>query len=260
MSLRLLGFESGAASTILVVGMAIVLLLIVVMAVARRRTNASAAVVSLVAAASSGIALASFVAVRYFGQVLADMSQHGGGIGALTLGIGEAAQLPLSAAWIAATATAVASLFALKLARSDAGSASDGQPVRLLWMSALALAGGIASVLLFRGAMAFVMMAVTPGMQSEVVRGRNVGEAISERLMLATVTIAFCFAVAIAQVILTLRLPRHAVPSRAAGRIAVAALVVSLFVSAALVASLRSYSGRYVSFALHGSVSGAPWR
>lgn len=254
MSLRLLGFESGAASTILVLGMAIVLLLAVVVMVARRRTNAAAMAVSLAAAACSGIALASFVAVRYFAHVWLDVSKTGGGIGAIGLGIGEAAQLPLSAAWIAVAAISVAILFALTMARKE-DAAGGGAQTGLLWTSALAVAGGIASVLLFRRAIDFVLAAITPGMQPDAVAAVGVREAVSGRLSLTAIAIALCFAVAIAPVIATLRLPRRDTPSHAARSVAVAALVVSLCVSSALVATLRSYSSRYLGVASHGQLS-----
>ena len=252
MDMRTLGFESGAASTVLAVGVAIVLLLVFIVAAARRRNDYAAAAVALIAAAYGGVALASFVAVRYFAKALAEMASLGGGIAAISLGMGEAAQLPLSAAWIAVVATVVAIPFTLRAMRQDAGASNDARPERLFWTAGLALAGGVASVLLFRGAIAFVLAAVTPGAQPQGMNATNMMEMLNDRLTMTSAGIAVCFALVIVTMLLMFRPARRATPSRASLRLVVVALVVSLGVSTALVVGLRSYSARSFQVALRG--------
>jgi hypothetical protein len=250
--MRTLGFESGAASTVLAVGAVIVLLLAFIVAAARRRNDYAAAAVALIAVAYGGVALASFVAVRYFANVLVEMAEHGGGIASISLGMGEAAQLPLSAAWIAAVATVVAMLFAFPAMWRTPGLSSDARPGRLFWTAGLALAGGVASVLLFRGAMAFVLKAITPGAQPPGMNATNMPELVNNRLTMTSAGIAVCFAIVIVTMLLMFRPVRPATPSRASLRLVAVALVVSLGVSTTLVVGLRSYSSRSLSFALNG--------
>lgn len=259
MDMRLLGFESGAASTILAVGTVIVLLLAFIVASFRRRKDYVAAAVALIAAAYGGVALASFVAMRYFTNVLVEMARLGGGISAISRGMGEAAQLPLSAAWVAAAASVVAMVFAFLAMRQNPDAPNDAHPGRLLATSGLALAGGVASVLLFRGAIAFVLAAVTPGAQPPGVNASNVAEAVSNRMTITSAGIAICFAIAMAQMLLMFRSARPVTPSRAARPVVAVALVLSLGVSAALVVGLRSYSSRSLDVAFHGgSISRLP--
>jgi hypothetical protein len=255
MDMRLLGFESGAASTILVVGIVIVLLLTLVIAVARRRNNYAEGAVAVIAAAYGGVALASFMAVRYFANALTDMSRFGGGIASLSLGMGEAAQLPLSATWIAAAATVVAMLFVFPAMRQGTGAASDAGPGRLLATTGVALVAGVIPVLLFRGAIAFVLTMAAPGAQP---RGVDIGGEVRARLTMASAGSAICFAVIVALMLLMFRQVRRATPSRAALRVVVVALVLSLGVSTALVVGLRSYSSRSLGVARGAPVSSLP--
>ena len=249
MDMRLLGFESGAASTILAVGLVIVVLLAFIVASFRRRKDYAAAAVTLIAAAYAGVALASFVAMRYFTNVLVEMESRGGGIFAISRGMGEAAQLPLSAAWIAAAASVVAMVFAFLAMRQDTAAPSDAHPGRLLATTGLALAGGVASVLLFRSAIAFVVAAAIPGAQPAGVNASNIEELVSNRLTIASAGIAVCFAVVIVALLLMFRSARPVTPSRPALRMVAIALVLSLGVSTALVVGLRSYSSRSLNVA-----------
>lgn len=252
MDMRLLGFESGAAPTILVVGLVIVVLLAFIVATFRRRKDYAAAAVTLIAAAYAGVALASFVAMRYFTNVLVEMASLGGGIFAISRGMGEAAQLPLSAAWIAAAASVVAMVFAFLAMRQDKGVPSDAHPGRLLTTTGLALAGGVASVLLFRSAIAFVVAAAIPGAQPAGLNASNITEAVSNRMTLSSAGIAVCFAVVMVSMLRMFRSARRVTPWRPALRMVAVALVLSLGVSTALVVGLRSYSSRSLDVAFNG--------
>jgi hypothetical protein len=95
--------------------------------------------------------------------------------------------------------------------------------------------------------MAFVLWAITPGSHLA-----SVSEAIASRLLLAATLSAGCFLLLIALLVVTVLLGRRSSPSPRLFAITVFALVASLGRSAALVASLHSFSNRCQRAALTG--------
>jgi hypothetical protein len=208
---------------------------------------------SLIAMAYSGVALASYIAVRSFAGALEEMGAVGGGIAAITLGAGEATRFPLVASWIAAVATVVAIILVVLAIRRSGANADAAASPRLLWSAGLSLVVGIASVLLFRGVIEYVLAVAIPGSQPQGVNAANAGEAVSSRITLVSIAIAICFAIAVAQLIYELRLSRGAMLSRATLRFNAAALAVSLGVLTMLVIHLQAYSSRHLNVALRGA-------
>jgi hypothetical protein len=232
----LLGPEDAAVPWIALVGVLTTLLLAFVVMVARRRRNYASAAIPLIAAAYGGVALASGVAVWMFSRTLEEMARLGGGISSIAFGFWQAARVPLSASWIALAATLLAVLFVALSARNEPHPApAPFAP----WLAALTAAAGVGAVLLFRGAMAFVLELSIPGASPALLGGRSASEAVAMRLLSAGAGSAVCFAAAIALMIATLR--RGGAP----GRVVVAMLVVSLIVPTALVVNLGTYSDRW---------------
>ncbi len=116
--------------------------------------------------------------------------------------------------------------------------------------AALALAEAIASTLLFRRAIAFVLWVITPPAHVA-----SISQAITSRLLIAATFSAGCFLLLIALLVVTVSLGRRSGPSPRLLAIIVFALVASLGFSAALVANLNSFSNRYQRAALTGRMT-----
>jgi hypothetical protein len=247
--MRLLGPESAAVPWIALVSAVSVVIFGSIVVAARRQRSYATLPIALLAAAYAGVALASSVAGWMFSRTLHEMARTGGGIGAVSFGIWQATRVPLSAGWIAVAATAVALLLAVLTARDKMPPA---RPALVAWVAALAVAAGTIAVLLFRGSIAFVLAAITPGAQPAWLAGTSIADAIETRMLVGVAGSALCFLVVMALMIATIR---HRSASR---RVMLIVLVLSLGVSAGLVANLRSYSDRWRDVALNGrGVQGA---
>jgi hypothetical protein len=94
-------------------------------------------------------------------------------------------------------------------------------------------------VLLFRGAIAFAIAAMTPGAQPALPAGTSLGEMVYARIFIAGMGSVLCFLAAVALLFAAFRRGSAARP------VVMAALVVSLVVSATLIANLRGYSNAW---------------
>lgn len=197
-----------------------------------RRESGASICLPLLAVAWAGVALASCFALWSVSRTIAELGRAGGGISYLSFGMWQAARLPLASAWIAAAATLLAIAIALRAAVDQ-----PEHSARSWWIGGAAVAAGVAAVLAFRGAVAFILQAVVPGHEASW-GGRSLPDAISARLLGAGVASALCFLIAIALAVVAFR------RGAAALRSVVAVLVVSLSVSAILAMSLGSFSTR----------------
>ena len=194
--------------------------------------------IALVASAHGGIALSSLLAVMKFYDALDYLATDGRGVETLSLGIVEATRLQLAAAWIAAVVSLVGLVLAVLASRK---SVEAGRPARRLAVAGLAVAGGVASVVLVLGTLAYVFNRVLIPAGASVVSCPT-PEEISTRLLGAAIGSAIFVLLAVALVIASMR-------SAAAPSVAVVVLAASLLVSVAMIASLRAYSNHYEAIA-----------
>lgn len=255
MDLMGFGFEPGTSARILIVGATTMVMIMFITAVARRRRSYWWVSIAFIVASCASLALGAFFAVRIFSAVVADMAKRGGGIAAVRFGMWQATQPALAAAWMALVIGLLACVFVLPRARKElASEAGARRPRAALFASltAFALAVGIAPAFLFRRAMAFVLWAIVPGHASGP--GPSVSGAIATRLLVTATVSASCFVILVLLVFLTVSLARQSSPSRLLFAITVFALVVSLGLSAALVANLHSFSDLHHRGALMGGI------
>ena len=234
--LDLLGLEGPAIPWIALVGAVTVVLFASVLLAARRRGIYATVPVALLAAAWAGVALASSVALWMFRGTLDELKRLGGGFATVLFGISQAARVPLASAWIAVAATTIALFFVLRTARNEP------QPARSAlapWLPGLAVAAAVGGVLLFRGTITFVIAAMTPGAQPAPPAGMSLGEMVYARIFTAGMGSVLCF---LAAMVLLFAAIRRGSASRP---VVVAALVVSLVVSAILITNLRRYSNAW---------------
>lgn len=252
MDMTTFGFEADTFA-ILIVGVTTVVMLAVLTAVARRRQSYWWLSIAFVIVSCASLALGSFFSVRIFMGVFEDMSRVGGGISAVWLGIWQATQPTLAAAWLAILIALLASVFVLPRARKELTSmAGARRPHAAIFASlaVLALVVGVTPALLFRRAVTFVLWAITPSAHVS-----SVSQTIATRLLVTATVSACCFLILIALVVMTVLLARRSSPSRLLFVITVFALVASLGLSAALVVNLRSFSNRFRVAALTGQMS-----
>ena len=108
-------------------------------------------------------ALASWVGVRIFAAVFKSVAMNGGGIGVISAGIWESAQLPLTASWIGLITSLVAAMFLRPFAGNDTIAAEGSRPAAFGLLMTAGLTIGLAPLLAFRPAITFVLRAITPG-------------------------------------------------------------------------------------------------
>ena len=253
MDMSVFGLEPGTSARILIVGAATMLILALITAVARRWHSYWWVSISFIIAGCAGLALGSYFAVRIFTETIQSMSKTGGGIASVYLGIWQATQPILAAAWLAVVIALAATVFVLPRARKELTSmAGARRPPAAIFASAaaLALVIAMASTLLFRRAIAFVLWAITPPAHAA-----SVYQAIPSRLLIAATLSAGCFLLLIALLVVTVLLGRRSGPSPRLFAITVFALVASLGFSAALVVNLNSFSNRCHTIALTGPKS-----
>lgn len=246
--------ESGTLVPILIVSVTVAAVLAFLTALARRWRSNWWLSLAIIITGCGGLALGSFLAVRIFMGVLEEMSRIGGGIASVSLGIWQATQPLLAAAWLALVSTLLASVFVLPRAWKEwkertTVAGEQGPRASFAWLVALALAAAVTPVLLFRKAMTFVLWVVTPPLQVS-----SVPEAIANRLQVTATVSACCLVVLIALLVMTVLLARRSGPSRLFFGITVIALVASLGLSAALVVNLRSFANGYRVAALTGQM------
>ena len=251
MDLTFFGLEPGTSARALIVGCTTAVMVALIMAVARRRQSYWWVPIAFIVAGWASLALGSYFAVRIFQGELEAMKTGGGGIASVRLGIWQATQPALAAAWLAVVLTLFAIVFTLMRASKElTAPAAEGRPraVPFASLAALALAAGVTPVLLFQRAMAFVLWAIIPGH----IGIDRVPQAIATRLFVTAAINACCFVILVGLVVTTVLLARRSSPSRPLFVITVCALVASLALSTFLVANLRSFSNRYHTLALTG--------
>ncbi|HVE70076.1 MAG TPA: hypothetical protein VNI54_01810 [Thermoanaerobaculia bacterium] len=176
--------------------------------------------ISLIAVAHAAVALASFVAVRGMITTLDELARQGGGIATFSEGMVNAVRWPVVATWIAVGL----SVLALIVARRNA---AEERPMRGAAFAAIAIGGGLAGVFVFlEAAMLLHRAIVPPGVPFTEVAGR---------LTSASWITALCFVAAVAVALLSLR-------ARVPMRVAVAAVLISLGVSAMAIVTLGEIS------------------
>jgi hypothetical protein len=251
MNMIIFDLEATTLARILIVGAVAVILPAFITTLARRWHSYWWVSIAFIIGSWAGLALGSYFAVRLFEGTLASMSKIGGGIEAVFLGVWQATQPALAAAWLAVVMAFVASVFVLPHARREVRSIGVARRTRtatFVSAAAFAIALGIAPALLFRRAIAFVEWAITPG---HVVVG-SVSRAIETRLLATAMVSASCFLLLIALLVVTVLLARKSTPSPRFFVITVFALVASLGFSVAQVANLSSFANRYHTAARTG--------
>jgi hypothetical protein len=252
MDLTVFGFEPGTSARILVVGATTIFMLAFITAAARRLHSYWWVSIALIVASCASLALGGYFAVRIFMGAVDNMAKTGGGIASVRFAIWQATQPALAAAWIALVTGLLASALVLPRASKELTSMAGARRPRaaiFASLAAFALVVGAAPGFLFRRAMAFVLWVIIPPAHVA-----SVSQAIATRLHVTAAVSASCFIILILLVVLTMFLARRSSPSRLLFVITVFALVVSLGLSAALVANLYSFSNLHHRGALMGGI------
>jgi hypothetical protein len=252
MDLTVFGLEPGTSARILVMGATTIVMLAFITAAARRWHSYWWVSIAFIIASCASLALGSYFAVRVFIGALGAMAKTGGGIASVRLGIWQATQPVLAAAWIALVISLLASVLVLPRAKKELTSMVGARRPRaaiFASLAAFALALGVTPAFLFRRAIAFVLWVITPPAHVA-----SVSQAITTRLFVTATVSASCFVVLFSLVVLTVLLARRSSPSRLLFVITVFALVVSLGLSAGLVTSLHSFSNLHHRGALMGGI------
>ena len=240
--------QPATSAAIVALTLATTVAVILVIGVARRRKSCGSLPTVILAVGLCSTALASWAGVRMFAAVFEEVTASGGGIGAISSGIWESAQLPLTAAWIAVIASFVAVTFLRWFAVdpiSEGGGRSRPAAVGLLLGVALII--GLAPLIAFRPAAAFVLRAITPGTAIPPARVMNY-------LLAYEMTTAVCFLVMIGIVVALGRISRGTTTSQPVALMVVLALMLTVTVSAFTAAGLRATSERFHDVARYGSV------
>lgn len=243
-------FQPSTSVAIVGLAWAATVALVLVIGAARRSGSYGRLPMMILAIGLSASALASWLGVRMFAAVFRDVTANGGGIGAISSGIWESAQIPWTAAWIALIASFVAAMFLGVLFGGDQ-TATDDRRSRPLAVGLLMTAGlvfGLAPLLAFRPAIAFVWRAITPGTAIPAARVLNY-------LLAYEVTTAACFLAMIGIVVALSRMSRRSITPQPVAPMIILALLLTVAVSATTAARLRTTSARFHEVAHHGSVS-----
>jgi hypothetical protein len=250
-----MGLDSGTWLRIGIVTVATVVALALIILAARHSRISWWAPIALIAASYAGIALACCFAVRMFVAVFAELSERGGGIGALSYGFWQAMSVPLAAAWVALLTTVMASIFLLPVmqrGQSSADGQASGRAAVFGAIALLALAGGVAPALLFLRDTAYILYVVTPQPHPVAIGMGSVSQTVATHLNVAIGVSLGCFLLASAMGVMALRLGRRSAPSRALFLLSAVMLVVSLATSAALIARLQKAASHFRSVAITG--------
>lgn len=252
MDLAIFGYEPGTFARILVMGTTTIIMLAFITAAARRWHSYWWVSIALIVASCANLALGSYFAVRIFMVAIGNMAKAGGGIASVRFAIWQATQPVLAAAWIALMISLLASVLVLPRARKELTSTAGVRRPRaaiFASLAAVALAMGATPAFLFRRAIAFVLWVIIPPAHVA-----SISQAIATRLFITATVSAACFVILVSLVALTLLVARKSSPSRLVFVITVFALVVSLGLSAGLVANLHSFSNLHHRGALMGGI------
>ena len=251
-----LGFELGTSARVLVVSVVTVLLLAGVMAVARRRQSYWWVSIALLAAGYAGLALASFVAVGILKSAFAGMALQGGGIATVRFSIWRATEPVLVAAWMTVVITLLAGTFLWRGVPKPlaAAVASPPRASTFAFLAVLALAVGVAPVLVARRTITLILWAISPRAHMGSIKPTLIPQAIDSRLLLTATVSVCCFLMLAAILVVTILLARRSCASRGVFAITAVALVASLGLSTVLAAKIHTFSNRYRTGALRGGI------
>ncbi|MEO8032830.1 MAG: hypothetical protein ABI837_00215 [Acidobacteriota bacterium] len=239
--------EPSTAASIVAITLTTTAALVFLIGLARRRHSYWWLPMAIAAVGFSVSALASWVGVRMFAAVFQTVTTNGGGVGAISAGICESAQLPLTAAWIGLITSLVAAIFHRPFAGHDT-TTEGSRPVAFALLITAGLTIGIAPLLAFRPAITFVLRAITPGTAIPAAK-------VMEHVLAYEVIIGCCFVAAMGVTAAITRLARHSPRSQTVSSIMTIALLVTVAVSAFSAASLRDASSRFREVARYGRVS-----
>jgi hypothetical protein len=240
--------EPATSASIVGLTLATTAALALLIGLARRRHSYWWLPMAILAVGFSVTALASWVGVRMFTAVFKSVATNGGGIGAISAGIWEAAQLPLAATWIGLITSLVAAMFLRPFAGDETIAAGGSRPAAFGLLMTAGLTIGLAPLIVFRPLIAFVLRAITPG---TAIPAANV----MEHLQVYEVISASCFVAAVVVSAAIMRLARRSLTSQTVSFIMTIALLVAVAVSAFSAASLRDTSARFHEVALYGRIS-----
>jgi hypothetical protein len=218
---------------------------------ARRRRSYSWLPMAILAVGFSATAFASWFGMRMFAAAYRSVATTGGGIGAIAAGIGEAAQLPMTAAWIALITSLVAAMFLRQSGGDDDTTGGRSRPATFGVLMAVGLTSGLAPLLAFHPAIVFVLRAITPGTAMSAAK-------VMDHFVAYEVISACCFVAAAGVIAASTRLARRSMTSQSISLVMTIALLVTVAVSAFTAAGLRDTSARFREVARYGHVSALP--
>jgi ABC-type Fe3+ transport system permease subunit len=199
---------------------------------------------SLLAVGYGSVALATIFSMGSMLRMLDEMKHTGGGIAIFASGVWHAARMPLAAAWLAAAATVVALVLAVRSARD----AQPEQPPKRVWgTGAMVILAGVVPVLAFQRAVAFSLDVTIPGRQpSWITSQADAIRAVYSSVIGAGIAAAICFFLTL---VLIARIRRGGVAPR---RVVLAVGTVSLVASVALIGGLQLYANHWKGIAFDG--------
>jgi hypothetical protein len=142
----------------------------------------------------------------------------------------------------------IAAMFLRPFAGDDTASAERSRPAAFGLLLTAGLTIGLAPLLAFRPAIAFVLRAITPGTAIPAAR-------VMEHLRAYQVISASCFITAVVVIAAITRLALRSFTSQRVSFTMTIALLVTVAVSAFSAASLRDTSARFHEVARYGRVS-----
>lgn len=243
--------EPATSASIVGLALATIAALAFLFALARRRHSFWWLPMSILAVAFSVTALGSWAGVRMFAAVFKTVATNGGGIGVISAGISESAQLPLTATWIGLITSLVAAMFLRSLNADDATAAEGSRPASFGLLMAAGLTIGLAPLLAFRPTIAFVLRAITPGTAIPAAK-------VMQHFLAYEVISACCFLAAIGVIAAVTRLALRSLTSQTVSFIMTIALMVTVAMSAYTASSLRDTSARFDEVARYGRVNAMP--
>ena len=185
--------------------------------------------------------------MRIFAAVFKSVATNGGGIGAISAGVWESAQLPLTAAWIGLIVSLVAAMFLRPFADHGGAAAGRSHPAAFGLLMTAGLTTGLAPLLAFHPAVEFVLRAITPGTAIPATR-------VLDYLLAYEVMSASCFVAAVGILAAITRLARRAPASQTVSFMMTIALLLVVAVSAFSAARLRATATRFDEVARYGRV------
>src|SRR5262245_37557915 len=238
-------FDLRTSMSIVVLTMATAVAIAIVITLARRWRSYWWVPLALIATALTSTALAATLGSRMMVVMFADVTRNGGGIGAVSFGIWQATQLPLTAAWIGIVTSSMAMMFLLPFAKGR--PTSDRAPRALLFgvLVATILPAGFVPAITFQRAIPFVTRAITPG--TALPAGH-----VMRQLLIFEVVSAILFGLALTLLFTVIQVARRSASSEIVSLIATFALVVTVGVSAFLAASLHATSTHFRQVARGG--------